>query len=188
MGLQRARRWLLRAVVALYLMVIVAALVLVWTASSREWFIDTGGAAVTLSMDLSSTVRLLATVLLGGLALLGLLAVLVDAAATRREQALLAMSARMGTQTSTPPDGQRAAPVGRTASVSPVVPPFSHPPAVAGQFDSVVVGDQATQRLERSITDQPPEGRVSAESQQPVPAGMGQPADDVTHQIRRTDR
>lgn len=187
MGLQRVRRVLLRAVVLLYLMAIAAALVLAWTGPSREWYIATGGADITLNMDLSSTARWLATGLLGGLALLGLLALLADAAASRRERAMLAMSARLGTPGHTENRESGIVPAGRPDSATPVMPPFSRPvvtPA-AGDYDAVVVGDQATQRLERSVTDTPPGASTPEADQRLAGVGSGQVDDEVTHQARR---
>jgi hypothetical protein len=141
MALQRVRRTFVWTVLVLYLAAIAAALVLVWTSASREWYIDIGGADVTLSMNLSETARLAATVLLGVLALVGALALLLDSIASRREAELRAMSGRLGGE-----------PRRRAAGGPPVTPPYARPQeSPPGGFDAVVVGDQGTQRLEGSL-------------------------------------
>ena len=173
--LRRALTW---TALALFLALLLQALVLVWTANERQWYIDGGGITATLDMTLTDTARWFLTALLGGLILLCLLALAADLASGRRTATRQYAPADMTQEF-------RAVSHPSRADDSPVqdepeaVPPTREPER--GRYASTIVGDRAAGRMEESLSIAPPTERQVGSSDTlidrgPAPASREQSA------------
>lgn len=89
MRARRIRQWLTRSLILLWLVVIASAGLAVWASDGRQWYVDGLGIDIRLDMVLAEGGRWLATVVLVGLALLGLLALAFELAMGRGERAVV---------------------------------------------------------------------------------------------------
>ena len=157
------RRTLTWAVITFFLVTLAVALVIVWTANERQWYLEATGVSATLDMSLSDTARWVATAILGALILLSLAALLVEFASARhlaphdREEDGMPAPVTGKTFTYTP---QRHEERGRAAAAG------AAPAADTGRYQSTIVGDEVTQRMEQSLPARPPQPDTS----EPLPA------------------
>lgn len=141
------RRLLVWSVLAVSLVVLILALVIVWTANEREWYIDSAGVSATLDMTLSNTGRWIATAALGALILLVVLAFVVElATANAGQRALRQRPVIHSLEERTAP---RAHPIEMTPGPAQVEPPTER--LSTPRFASTVVGNDTTRRMERSL-------------------------------------
>ena len=141
------RRIVLWSVLAVVLAVLVMAMVIVWTANEREWYIDSAGITATLDMTLTDTGRWLAAGVIGLLIGLVLIALVIELATGNSSKKLArtgpvipsleerspnrafhdtALPAGAGNE----PQGQRSSPTAYAATIA---------------------GDRETRRVERSL-------------------------------------
>jgi len=138
------RRSLTWTALAILLAACVLAIYGVWSAENRVWFVNTGGIRLTLDAALSDGGRWLATAVLGGIGLLSLAALVSEFVASRRpayarfEHGMSPESVRAVTYT--PKAASSAAPVSEKEHET-----------QRARYDGMVVGDDATQRMERSL-------------------------------------
>jgi hypothetical protein len=141
------RRIVLWSVLAAVLVALVAAMVIVWTANEREWYIDGAGISATLNMTLTDAGRWLAIAVIGVLIGLVLFAFVVELATANSSKKL-----------------RRSGPVipsleARSAGgmILDTSPPTSagtetHRPRTSpAPYASTIAGDRETRRVERSL-------------------------------------
>jgi hypothetical protein len=135
-NLGRVLTWL---TLALFLAAVAMALVIVWTANERVWYIDTGGVNATLDMALTPAARWIATGVLAVLLALGAGALVLSLRAPRRA-------------TDGAPPGMPLA--GKTFTYvdqPPIAPPAEERTATPGVYHSTIVGDTEIRRAEESL-------------------------------------
>ncbi len=151
MRAMKLRRLVVWSVLGVVLAALVLALVIVWTANEREWYIDSAGISATLDMTLTDAGRWIATALLGVLITLVLLAFAVELATANR-------SSGPGRTGPVIPSLEERSP-GRTPREAAAPPPpiEEHPTerVSPARYASTIVGDQRTRRVEQSL---PPTG------------------------------
>ena len=84
MNARRIRPWLTWPVILLFIAALAGALVLVWAAEGRQWYIEGAGVDAQLELSFGGLGRWLATVVLGAFTVLGLAALLVELVSLRR--------------------------------------------------------------------------------------------------------
>ena len=177
----RLRRILTWTILAIYLATVGGALLMVYLGDGRQWYIESAGIDLTLDMAFTSAGRWLATAVLGALALLGLLALAAEVTAARRHE----IAARFE------PLADADQPVAVTYAPTPSTP--SHPaeddsaerkvegpaaPTGRPGYTGLVLGDEVTQRMERSVSSRP-EAPGSVRSDQGGRAGGIPPTERV---------
>jgi hypothetical protein len=135
-NLGRALTWL---VFALFFTSLVMALVIVWTANERVWYIDAGGANATLDMSLTATARWVATGVLVALLALGAVALALSIRSPR--------PATDGAPPGMPLTGKTFTYVDQPPTVSPAEERTTPP----GAYQSTIVGDTEVRRAEESL-------------------------------------
>lgn len=150
------RRVCLWSVLLAVLIVLALALLVVWTANEREWYVDTGGISGTINLTLTDGGRWIATAVLGVLAALTLGALLIELATSRSPM-------DQARETLIPPLTGRA--VNYAPPAAPAEPGTRARPS---PFVSAVVGDDSARRLEGSL----PEGRPGHGDTEEIPAGI----------------
>jgi len=177
------RRLLLWSVLAVVFGMLALAMVIVWTANQREWFIESAGISATLDMTLSDTGRWVATGILAALIALTLLALIVElatanAARGARRSGPLISSLEERTiprPVATAPGGPHGADEQPTEQLSPP------------RYESTIVGHEAARRMERSVL--PSERPVDGSAQQaPAPDHTSAPAIQAGDQQRTEAR
>ena len=140
----------------------VAALAIVWTADSRQWYVDAAGIDLTLDITLSAGGRLVLTALLVGLGALALATLALDVLsrrARRRAEAVdnggmpAPVSGRTFTYRAAPSSAERA---GGASTKRP------------RQYDSMIVGKTDVRRSEGTLS---PDAAGNAEETETVPPG-----------------
>jgi hypothetical protein len=187
MGALLLRRLLVWSVLLLVLIALGFGLVIVWTANEREWYIDSAGVSATLDLALSDAGRWIATAVLGGLMALVVLAFVVELATAQTNRA-----PKRGPFTEPFPipatTGHEPERARRSTGVEEPTERVER-----GRFTSIVVGDDSTQRMERSPGMERETEPVSTDSTAAVdgePARSRDPgAEDHSESWRRpTDR
>lgn len=141
------RRIVVWSVLATVLVALVLAMVVVWTANEREWYIDSAGIAATLNMTVTDTGRWLATAVIGGLIALVLFAFVIELATGNSSKklrrigpvipSLEARSSSRSIHDAAPPAGPGNEAHGQRAGPAP--------------YASTIAGDRETRRVERSL-------------------------------------
>ena len=162
------RRLLLWSVLAVVLCLLALAMVIVWKANQREWFIDSAGVSATLDMTLSDTGRWVATGILGALIVLVLLAFVVE---------LATANAARGARHSGPfiPSLEERTiprPISADAATSHAADEHPTEQVSPSRYESTIVGHEATRRMERSL---PSSGQSGHDGNKPPPAGKHVP-------------
>jgi hypothetical protein len=141
------RRIVVWSVLAVVLVTLVLAMVIVWTANEREWYIDSAGITATLNMTLTDTGRWLAIAAIGGLIALVLLAFVIELATGNSSRKL----ARSGPVI---PSLEARSP---SRSIHDTALPTGTGNEAQGQrtgpapYASTIAGDRDTRRVERSL-------------------------------------
>ena len=138
--LRRVLTWVLAT---LMLVTLAIALVIVWTANQREWYLDLPGVSATLDMSLTSGGRLIATAVLAGLMALCLATLVVEFASVRHFGGV-------------PHEEPGTSTAGKSFTYSPAgpMPPrqMAPPPsAEPGSYASAIVGEAGARRAEQSL-------------------------------------
>lgn len=141
------RRLLLWSVLAVILGVLALAMVIVWTANERQWFIDSAGVSATLDMTLSNTGRWVATGVLGVLILLVVLAFVVELATANAARG----ARRAGPLL--PSLEERTVPRSLTVGATGPREAEEHPTEQMSlpRYQSTIVGNETARRMERSL-------------------------------------
>lgn len=153
------RRMLTWTVTTTLLAVAAVALVIVWTANQREWFIDSAGVNLTLDVAMTAAGRWLATTALGGLMLLCLATLAVEFSSLRRLDL---------TDSGTLPSPEHAISTGGAAFT--YTARGRQAPAILTAVDgagyqSTVLGDSDARRMEGSMPPAPaPSARDSTQT------------------------
>jgi hypothetical protein len=141
------RRIVVWTVLASVLAVLILAMVIVWTANEREWYIDSAGITATLDMTLTDAGRWLAVALIGVLIALVLFAFVIELATGNS-------SKKLGRAGPVIPSLEERSP---SRPIHDTVPPTGAGNESQGQrsspapYASTIAGDRDTRRVERSL-------------------------------------
>ncbi|MGD9889971.1 MAG: hypothetical protein AB7R89_21315 [Dehalococcoidia bacterium] len=150
----RLRRIVVWSVLAIVLAALVLAMVIVWTANEREWYIDSAGITATLDMTLTDTGRWLAMAILAVMTALVIVAFVVEFATANTSKSLRRSGPLI-------PSLEERSPIRSIHDTA----HDAAPPASAGaepqdhrsgpaSYASTIVGDRDTRRVERSVPPQ----------------------------------
>jgi hypothetical protein len=141
------RRIVVWSVLAAMIAALVLAMVIVWTANEREWYIDNAGIALTLNMTLSDTGRWLAIAVIGVLIALVVFAFVIELATGNS-------SKKLGRTGPVIPSLEARSP---SRSIHDAAPPTGASNEAHSQrtspapYASTIAGDRDTRRVERSL-------------------------------------
>jgi hypothetical protein len=141
------RRIVLWSVLAVVLAVLVLAMVIVWTANEREWYIDSAGITATLDMTLTDTGRWLAIAVIGVLIALVLFAFVIELATGNSSKKL----ARTGPVIPSLEERSPSRPIHDTASPPSAGNEAQSQRSSPAPYASTIAGDRDTRRVERSL-------------------------------------
>jgi hypothetical protein len=129
------------------LVALILAMVVVWTANEREWYIDSAGISATLDMTLTDTGRWLAIAVLGVMIALVLFAFVVELATANSSKSL-------GRTAPLIPSLEERSPIRSTHNTTTPTSTGEEPHVQhsgPAPYASTIVGDRTTRRVERSV-------------------------------------